>query len=104
MGVLAYHHHRHPIAWCRLWRLGPRRGSYRLGWRLWLGRRLWHGLAECRLGRRLRWRLWWRLGSPTPLECWRGPRLGWGCLRLDVVGLAVLMPVDRERELEPALV
>jgi hypothetical protein len=54
---------------------------------LWLGRRLWRGLAEYRLGRRLRWRLWWGLGSW--LEC----RLGRRCLHLDVVGLALLTPV-----------
>jgi hypothetical protein len=49
-----------------------------------LGWRLWWRMVERRLGRRLRWRLRWRLGSW--LEC----RLGWGCLHLDGVGLAVL--------------
>ena len=60
---------------------------------MWLGWRLWCWLVECRLG--WLWRcLWCRLGSaPSPLECWLGSWLGWGCLRLDVVGFAVLMPV-----------
>ena len=30
---------------------------------------------------------------PAPLECWLESRLEWGCLRLDVVGLAVLTEV-----------
>ena len=55
---------------------------------------MWCGLVECRLGRRLRWWLWCRLGSaPSALECWLESRLGWGRLRLDVVGLAVLTAV-----------
>jgi len=57
---------------------------------LWLGWRLWWRL-ECRvgwwLGRRLRRQLWWGLGRA--LEC-RLEWLGWGRLRLDAVGLAVL--------------
>ena len=92
MVAFAYHHHRQPVAGRRLRRLGPGRGHYGLGWGLWLGRRLWRGLVECRLGR-LRWRLWWRLG--WPLECrleWLG--WGWGCLHLDGVGLAVLTQFD----------
>jgi hypothetical protein len=91
MVVVANHHHRQPVARCGLWRLGAGRGSYGLGWGLWLGGRLWWRMVERRLGRRLRWWLWCRLGSaPSPLECWLESRLGWGCLRLDVVGLAVL--------------
>jgi hypothetical protein len=58
-----------------------------------LGRWLWCGLVECRLGRRLRWGLRRRLAAG--LECWLGRR----CLRLDIVGLAVLTPV---RPKEPA--
>jgi hypothetical protein len=54
-----------------------------------LGGRLWWWL-ECRLGWRLRRRLWWRLGWSVERRLeW----LGWGCLRLDVVGLAVLTPI-----------
>ena len=44
------------------------------------------GVVWCGLGWRLR-RLWWGVGGR--LEC----RLGWGWLRLDAVGLAVLTPV-----------
>jgi hypothetical protein len=89
MGVIAYHYHCQPVTGGRLRRLGSGRGSYGLGWRVRLGWRLWWRL-ERRLGWRLRWRLWWRLG--WPFEC-RLEWLGWRCLRVDVVGLAVLTPI-----------
>ena len=55
----------------------------RLGWRL-----------RCRLGRRLRSGLRCRLGRR--LECRFKCRLGWRWLRLDVVGLALLLISKRE--------
>jgi hypothetical protein len=90
LAIVAYHHHhREPVAGLQLRRPGPGRGPYGLGWRLWLGWWLWWWL-ECRLGR-LRWRLWCGLGRrlASRLGCW----LGWECLRLDVVGVAVLTAI-----------
>jgi hypothetical protein len=110
MGTVAYRNHRQSVAGLRLRRLGPGRGHHGLGWGLWLGLRLRWRLVECRLGRlrwrlrwrlvecrlgRLRWRLRWRLG-------WRLEWLGWGCLHLDGVGLAVLtFSLTSERKQSP---
>jgi hypothetical protein len=87
MVAFAYDHHRQPVAGRLRW-LGPWRGRYDLGRGLWwLGWRLRCRLVECRLGRRLWRRLRWKLG--WSLEC-RLEWLGWGCLHLDGLGLAVL--------------